>query len=55
MGTFRITLEAEGSETEEEVNASKIKKFRVRFFESNELKQEMQKAEVVALASLMKK
>jgi predicted histone-like DNA-binding protein len=52
LGSFRVTAETESSANEEEVNASKIKKLRVRFVESNELKQTMQKADVVDLASL---
>jgi predicted histone-like DNA-binding protein len=53
LGSFRTTAETEGSATAEEVDASKIKKLRVRFVESNELKHEMQKADLVDLESLL--
>jgi predicted histone-like DNA-binding protein len=52
MGSFRVTGQTEGSETEAEVNASNIKKLNVRFTESDSLKEVMRKADVVALASL---
>jgi predicted histone-like DNA-binding protein len=52
MGSFRVTAETESSTTEADVNASKIKKLRVRFIESNELKQVMQKTDVVDLTAL---
>jgi predicted histone-like DNA-binding protein len=52
MGSFRVTAETESSTTEADVNAAKIKKLRVRFTESNELKQVMQKTDVVDLTAL---
>ena len=52
MGSFRVTAQTEGSETEAAVSASKIKKLNVRFTESESLKEAMQKADVIDLASL---
>ena len=39
LGSLRITLNSEGSDTEEEVNASKIKKANYRFTAGPELQQ----------------
>lgn len=39
LGSLRITINSEGSDTEEEVNASKIKKANYRFSPGQELKQ----------------
>jgi predicted histone-like DNA-binding protein len=55
LGFFRVTAETEGSATEAEVNASKVKKLRVRFVESEALKTEMQKAELIDVSSLLPK
>jgi predicted histone-like DNA-binding protein len=55
LGSFRVTAETVGSETEAEVNASKIKKLKVRFTESEGLKAAMQKAELMYTGALMSK
>jgi predicted histone-like DNA-binding protein len=55
LGSFRVTGTSEGSATAEEVDASKVKKLNVRFTESNELKEEMKKVNLVDLASLSTK
>ena len=39
LGSLRITINSEGSDTEDEVNASNIKKANYRFSPGNELKQ----------------
>ena len=39
LGSLRITINSEGSESEEEVNASKIKKANYRFSPGSELQQ----------------
>ncbi|MEM6841872.1 MAG: HU family DNA-binding protein [Bacteroidota bacterium] len=39
LGSLRVTINSEGSDTEEEVNASKIKKANYRFAAGSELKQ----------------
>jgi predicted histone-like DNA-binding protein len=55
LGSFRVTAVTESSETEAEVNASKIKKLNVRFSESENLRAAMEKAELKDLASLAAK
>jgi predicted histone-like DNA-binding protein len=55
LGSFRVTAETEGSETEAEVNASKIKKLKVRFTESESLKAAMKKADLMYVGSLLPK
>jgi predicted histone-like DNA-binding protein len=55
LGSFRVTAQTEGAETEAEVNASSIKRLTVRFTESSSLKEVIQKAEVLDLASLTAK
>ena len=39
LGSLRLTINSEGSDTEEDVNASKIKKANYRFSPGPELKQ----------------
>jgi predicted histone-like DNA-binding protein len=55
LGSFRVTAETEGSATEAEVNASKVKRLKVRFSESDELKTAMLKAELRDVSSLLPK
>jgi predicted histone-like DNA-binding protein len=55
LGSFRVTAETKGSETKEEVNASKIKKLKVRFTESESLKEAMKKADLMYVGSLLSK
>jgi predicted histone-like DNA-binding protein len=55
LGSFRITLSSEGSDTEKEVTASKIKKVNVRFTESEELKTAMKKATFTDISTLTTK
>jgi predicted histone-like DNA-binding protein len=52
LGSFRATLSAESSATEKEVTANKIKKVKVRFTESEELKSAMKKATFTDISSL---
>jgi predicted histone-like DNA-binding protein len=44
LGSFRLTARGDGSETEAEVNASKIKIVRVHFVASNELREQIKNA-----------
>jgi predicted histone-like DNA-binding protein len=55
LGSFRVTAETESSTTETEVNASKVKKLKVRFNESDNLKAAMLKAELRDISSLLSK
>ena len=55
LGSFRLTASTVGSDTEEEVNAAKIKGVNVRFMASQELKDAMKKAKFIEAASLSKK
>ena len=52
LGSFRLTASATGSDTEAEVNASKIKKLNVRFTESEELKTALKKAKFIDAATI---
>ncbi|MDR1882911.1 MAG: HU family DNA-binding protein [Prevotella sp.] len=55
LGSFRLTANTEGSATEAEVSAAKIKKLNVRFSESEELKEAIKKATFKDAASLSSK
>jgi predicted histone-like DNA-binding protein len=55
LGSFRITLSSEGSVTEKEVTANKIKKLNVRFAASEVLKTAMKKATFKDISSLSAK
>jgi predicted histone-like DNA-binding protein len=55
LGSFRVTLSSEGSDTEAEVTANKIKKINVRFTESEALKAAMKKATFIDISSLSTK
>lgn len=46
LGTFRLTLKSEGSETEKEANASKVKSIRPLFVASTKLKKEIENTPV---------
>jgi predicted histone-like DNA-binding protein len=52
LGSFRVTIIAEGAETEAEVTVGNIKKVNVRFSESEELKMAMKKATFTDISSL---
>jgi predicted histone-like DNA-binding protein len=52
LGSFRLTVSAEGSDTKEEVTANKIKKVNLRFTESEDLKNALKKAKFIDTASL---
>jgi predicted histone-like DNA-binding protein len=54
LGSFRLTLSSEGSATENEATASKIKRVNVRFTESEELKTAMKKATFTDISTLSK-
>jgi predicted histone-like DNA-binding protein len=55
LGSFRLTISAEGSDTEQEVTAHKIKKVNVRFTASEELKTAIGKATFTDISSLSSK
>jgi predicted histone-like DNA-binding protein len=55
LGSFRVTAATEGSDTEEEVTAAKIKKLNLRFTESEELKDMLKKASFKDAATLQSK
>ena len=55
LGSFRVTVATEGSDTKEEATAQKIKKVNVRFTESEELKNAMKSATFRDAASLITK
>jgi predicted histone-like DNA-binding protein len=55
LGSFRLTISAEGSDTEEEVTVNKIKKLNLRFTESEEMKAALQKATFIDISSLSTK
>jgi predicted histone-like DNA-binding protein len=44
LGSFRVTAHCEGSETEAEVNASKIKSVHIHFTPSESLREQLNKA-----------
>jgi predicted histone-like DNA-binding protein len=44
LGSFRLTIHSEGSETEEEVSANKIRNVQIRFTPSSEVREQIQKA-----------
>jgi predicted histone-like DNA-binding protein len=52
LGSFRLTLSAEGSATEGEVTAKKIKKVNIRFTASEVLRMAMKKATFTDISSL---
>jgi predicted histone-like DNA-binding protein len=52
LGSFRITARGEGSETEAEVNASKIKSVHVHFTPSEALRNEVNNATFKDIAAL---
>ena len=53
LGSFRITAKTEASDKKEEVTAAKIKKVNVRFSESGELKNAMEKAKFIDAVTLI--
>jgi predicted histone-like DNA-binding protein len=55
LGSFRLTAKTEASNKKEEVTAQKIKKVRVRFSESTDLKNAIAKASFKEVESLIKK
>ena len=55
LGSFRVTAQAEASDSEEEVTPAKIKKVTVRFTESGYLKNIMKNAKFVHTITLLKK
>jgi predicted histone-like DNA-binding protein len=55
LGSFRLTITSEGSKTEQEVTANKIKKVNVRFTASEELRTAMGKATFTDISSLSSK
>jgi predicted histone-like DNA-binding protein len=52
LGTFRLTAHCEGSETEVEANASKIKNVKINFTASNSLREQLNNATFKDAASL---
>lgn len=55
LGTIRLTASSEGSATEEEANATKIKQLNARFIASEDFKTELKKAVIRDASSLQKK
>jgi predicted histone-like DNA-binding protein len=55
LGSFRLTVHCVGVETEEEVTAAQVKNLTVRFTASEELKVAVNKAQFVAVKSLVVK
>jgi nucleoid DNA-binding protein len=55
LGSFRVTAATEGSDTEAEVTAAKIKKLNLRFTESEDLKDLLKKATFKDAATLQSK
>ena len=55
LGSFRLTASTEGSQTKEEVTASKIKTVNIRFTASQELKTALKKAKFIEAATLTNK
>jgi predicted histone-like DNA-binding protein len=55
LGSFRLTITADGSTTEREVTANKIKKVNVRFTASEEFRTAMGKASFTDISSLTSK
>ena len=53
-GSFYLTLNAEGSETEADVNATKVKKVNIRFSPGKELKEAIAKVEFRQASTLSK-
>jgi predicted histone-like DNA-binding protein len=54
LGTFRLTVHSEGSATEAEVTANKIKNVNLRFAASENMKETLKKATFIAVESLAK-
>jgi predicted histone-like DNA-binding protein len=52
LGGFRLTVHGEGSETEAEVNASKIKSVHINFYASESLREQINKATFKDAATL---
>lgn len=52
LGSFRVTVHAEGAETKEAVTSKQIKKLTVRFSESEALKEGLEKATFIAVDSI---
>jgi predicted histone-like DNA-binding protein len=52
LGTFRLTAHGEGSETEAEVNATKIKSVHIHFIASESLREQINKATFKDAATL---
>jgi predicted histone-like DNA-binding protein len=53
LGSFRLTVNAEGADSEREVNAKKVKKVNVRFTASEDLKNAIAKATFTDAATLV--
>lgn len=54
LGSFRLTVQSKGSETEEGVSARNVKKVNLRFTPSESFSEAIQKAEIRDAASLSK-
>jgi predicted histone-like DNA-binding protein len=52
LGSFRLVARSEGSETEAEVNANKIKNVHVNFVASDALREELKKATFIDTTTL---
>jgi predicted histone-like DNA-binding protein len=52
LGSFRLTVRSEGSETEDEVNANKIKSVHINFVASNELREQINNATFIDASNL---
>jgi predicted histone-like DNA-binding protein len=52
LGSFRLTVHSEGSETEDEVSANKIQSVHVRFTPSDSLRKEINEATFKDVATL---
>ena len=55
LGSFRLTATTQGSDTEAEADGTKIKKITVRFAESQELKNALQKVTFMAVEAMSNK
>ena len=55
VGSFRLTVNSEGSATEEEANANKIKKVNLRFTPSETMRDALKKATFIDASTLLNK
>lgn len=55
IGTFRLTASCKGADTEAEATGAKVKRLRLRFVPSLDMKNELAKAELRDAKSLLKK